>query len=117
MNDDARFKSSNFQALIALHEWDPAIEVGKAAVAARQNWHEALQTLGRAHVGRGDVEEARACFQKAFHLRPDDTELLEEDLLWCQGLYIHKKAEKEALQLADGHRGEEEVDKAHPSDQ
>ena len=98
--------SSNVQALIALHEWEPAIEVGRAAVVAGRNWYEALQTLGRAHVGRGDVEEARTCFKKAFHLRPDDRELLEEDLLWCQGLYIHKKAETEALEIASETAGE-----------
>ena len=40
---------------------------------------------------------------KAYHhLRPDDKELREEDLLWCHGLYIHKKAENEALELASG---------------
>ena len=59
-------------------------------------------------MGRGDVEEARACFKRAFHLRPDDTELLEEDLLWCQGLYIHKRAEKEALEFAERGQGRED---------
>lgn len=89
------------QSLIALHEWDPAIEVGIEAVRLGTNWHEALQTLGRAHIGRGNVSEARICFKKAFHLRPDDKELLEEDLVWSHGLFLHQKAEREAFKNAE----------------
>jgi tetratricopeptide (TPR) repeat protein len=97
--DDAAILDMKCQSLIALHEWDPAIEVGLQGVKAKPNWHAALQTLGRAHAGRGNVSEARNCFQKAVHLQPDDRELFEEDLLWSQGLYLHRKAEEEAEKL------------------
>ncbi len=106
---DAGVLEMKCQSLISLHEWDCAVEVGRKAVTARPTWYEALQTLGRAHVGRGDVEEARCCFKKAFHIRPDDRELLEEDLLWSHSLFLHQQAEREAIREEESKQQDAEV--------
>ena len=71
---------------MALHEWDGAVEAGEKATAFENNWsvnHSVTvsvatrgnqsfltrwvgyQTLGRAHLGLGQLETARTCFQKA----------------------------------------------------
>ena len=84
------------QSLIQLHEWDLAIDLSEKAVSEKPLWWEARQTLGRALIGVGRVKDARLAFAKAVHLKPDDNELVKEDLLWVQSLYKHVLAEEEA---------------------
>ena len=74
------------QALIALHEWLPAISAAREAVKIKPNWFIGHQTLGRAQMGLGEVELAVKSFQKAVHLNPDDEELRKDDLEWALGL-------------------------------
>ena len=74
------------QALIALHEWLPAISAAREAVRIKPNWFIGHQTLGRAQMGLGEVELAVKSFQKAVHLNPDDEELRKDDLEWALGL-------------------------------
>ena len=71
------------QALIALHEWLPAISAASEAVRIEPNWFIGHQTLGRAQMGLGEVELAVKSFQKAVHLNPEDKELRTEDLEWA----------------------------------
>ena len=58
-----------------------AVENASSAVKLMPNWFPALQTLGRAQLNIGEVENALRCFSKAVHLAPYDKELLHEDLL------------------------------------
>ena len=81
------------QALIALHEWLPAISAAGEAVRIQPNWFIGHQTLGRAQMGLGEVDLAVKSFQKAVHLNPDDEELRKDDLDWALGL-LKKKDEK-----------------------
>ena len=74
------------QALIALHEWLPAISAAREAVRIKPNWFIGHQTLGRAQMGLGEVDLAVKSFQKAVHLNPDDEELRKDDLEWALGL-------------------------------
>lgn len=99
------------QALIGLHEWEPAIESAEFAVKIDPSWACAYQTLGRAQLGFGQLEQAvnvskqGSCltlntitmmffqsFSKAVHLCPEDEELRFEDLNWAVELHNRKKA-------------------------
>ena len=46
------------QVLSTLHEWELAIEAAKSAVKIEPKWWSAYQTLGRAHLGFGQIQEA-----------------------------------------------------------
>ena len=46
------------QVLITLHEWEPAIEAAKSAIKIEPKWWSAYQTLGRAHLGFGQLQDA-----------------------------------------------------------
>ncbi|TRY74438.1 hypothetical protein TCAL_01305 [Tigriopus californicus] len=93
---DVRLLEMKAQALIQVHEWEPAIEIGRKVTQIDPLWWEGYQTWGRALVGGGRVPEARWAFSKAAFLNPSDRELRIEDLLWSQELYRHWKAEQEA---------------------
>ena len=75
------------QALQLVHEWEEAIETGRRCLDKHPTWSAGYQTLGRAYLGCGKVEEARRTFAKGLHLSPEDRELREEDLAWAQHLY------------------------------
>ena len=87
------------QALIQLHEWEPAIESAKLALKSDPNWHSAHQTLGRAHLGIGNVLEAVKAFSRARHICPQDEEIKIQDLEWANSLLIHKKLMAAAKEL------------------
>ena len=46
------------QVFITLHEWEPAIEAAKSAVEIEPKWWSAYQTLGRAYLGYGQLQQA-----------------------------------------------------------
>ncbi|CAB4066981.1 DDX49 [Lepeophtheirus salmonis] len=75
------------QSFIQLHEWPLAIESARFSLqSGGSNYYPAWQTLGRAHLGTGELSEALAAFSKALHLCPDDVELFSEDFLWALSL-------------------------------
>lgn len=59
----------------------PALKSAESAVSLCPNWWVGLQTLGRAQLGLGEVEQAVKTFSRAVHIRPDQQELWREDLL------------------------------------
>ena len=80
------------QALMSLHEWESAIETLNEALKLSPNWDCALQTLGRAHLGFGQLQLAVKNFSKAVHLSPENSEFWHEDLLWAADLLKREKA-------------------------
>ena len=80
------------QALISLHEWEPAIGSSLSALKIEPNWWCAHQTLGRAYLGYGQLQEAVNSFSKALHICPDNEELRVEDLEWAVELLNREKA-------------------------
>ena len=88
------------QALIALHEWLPAIAAAGEAVRLKPNWFIGHQTLGRAQMGLGEVELAVKSFQKAVHLNPDDEELRKDDLEWALSI-LKQKDEKIVSEMGE----------------
>ena len=92
------------QAFIQLHEWEPAIEAAELAIRIDPKWYSAHQTLGRAHLGIGNVLNAVKAFSRARHIRPNDEELKVTDLEWAASLLTHIKliaAGKEINQASD----------------
>lgn len=89
-SSDARLWEMKAQALVSLHEWTEAIEAAEKAVRLERSWWAGYQTLGRAQLGLGQLEQARISFQKAVHLNPEDEELRREDLDWVLGLLRHR---------------------------
>ena len=79
------------QAFIQLHEWEPAIEAAELAIRIDPKWYSAHQTLGRAHLGIGNVLNAVKAFSRARHIRPNDEELKVTDLEWASSLLTHIK--------------------------
>ena len=99
------------QALISLHEWEPAIETSYSTLKIEPNWWPAHQTLGRAYLGFGKLQQAvnvslfKICkklntfidvislqsFSRAVHLCPDNEELRFEDLSWAHDLLLREK--------------------------
>ena len=79
------------QAFIQLYEWEPAIEAAKLAIRIDPKWYSAHQTLGRAHLGIGNVLNAVKAFSRARHIRPNDEELKVTDLEWASSLLTHIK--------------------------
>ena len=79
------------QAFIQLHEWEPAIEAAELAIRIDPKWYSAHQTLGRAHLGIGNVLNAVKAFSRARHIRPNDEELKVTDLEWAASLLTHIK--------------------------
>ena len=58
------------QAFMSLHEWEEAIEAAKKSLLVRPNWWCAYQTLGRAHLGFGQLQEAvRVSYRTFSNLR------------------------------------------------
>ena len=79
------------QAFIQLHEWEPAIEAAELAIRMDPKWYSAQQTLGRAHLGIGNVLNAVKAFSRARHICPNDEELKVTDLEWAASLLTHIK--------------------------
>lgn len=96
---DVKVLEMKAQALIQVHEWDPAIEIGRQIIQIDPLWWVGFQTLGRAFIGCGRVDQARWAFSKATFLNPSDSELRIEDLLWAQKLHKHWLAEKEVRSI------------------
>ena len=46
------------QVFITLHEWEPALEAAKSAIKIEPKWWSAYQTLGRAYLGYGQLQQA-----------------------------------------------------------
>jgi len=87
INDkDAALLEMKAQALIQVHEWEPAIELAESAVKVDKTWWVGYQTLGRAQLGVGEVGGALRNFKVAFHLNPGDQEIWTEDILWAKHL-------------------------------
>jgi len=87
------------QSLMQLHEWEPAIEsAGLAVQDSSKSWSPALQTLGRAYLGNGQVFQAVDYFSKALHLDPSQAEHW-EDLEWANSLRTHLKLMQAARQM------------------
>jgi len=107
--NNARVWEMRAQALVALHEWDGAVEAAEKATAFENTWWVGYQTLGRAHLGLGHLEAARTCFQKAVHLNPVEEELWTEDLAWVKALIAHRHKEKEDGEEVEREEGEEGV--------
>ena len=80
------------QVFITLHEWEPAIEAAKSAVEIEPKWWSAYQTLGRAYLGYGQLQQAVFAFSKAVHLSPETEELWTEDLRWAADLLAREKS-------------------------
>jgi tetratricopeptide (TPR) repeat protein len=80
------------QVLITLHEWEPAIEAAKSAIKIEPKWWSAYQTLGRAHLGFGQLQDAVFAFSRAVHLSPETEELWIEDLHWAADLLNREKS-------------------------
>jgi len=106
---NARVWEMRAQALVALHEWDGAVEAAGKATTLENTWWVGHQTLGRAHLGLGNLEAALICFQKAVHLNPGEEELWSEDLAWVQALIAHKHKEKEEGEEVEREAGDEGV--------
>jgi len=104
-SQDAKLLEMKAQALIQLHEWTPAIEFAEQAIKAQNTWWVGYQTLGRAHLGLGEVQLALRNFQIAAHLNPDESEIWTEDIAWAR----HLITEGEKRQLLLSTAGEEEV--------
>lgn len=79
------------QALIQLHEWEPAIESAEQAIRIDPKWYSSHQTLGRAHLGVGNILKAIKSFSRARHICPNDEEIKVQDLEWTLSLLIHQK--------------------------
>lgn len=107
--DDAGVRDMKAQALIALHEWEPAIHEALRVVAIEPGWWEAHQTLGRAFLGWGSLVEARRSFSRALHINPADKELREEDLAWTLELLKRDEERKKAAVEQDA-----DPDGSHP---
>ena len=66
------------------------------------------QTLGRAHLGLGQLEAALRAFQRALHLAPWEEEIRKEDLAWVVALLRHREqadAQPEELRRVEGEEG------------
>ena len=99
-NETAKFHHEmKSQALIQLHEWEPAIHSAEQAVKIDPKWHPAHQTLGRAYLGIGSVLNAVKAFSRARHICPQDEEIKVVDLQWAQSLLTHQKLMAAAREL------------------
>ena len=87
------------QALIQLHEWEPAIHSAEQAIQIDSTWHPAHQTLGRAYLGIGGVLQAVKAFSRARHICPQDQEIKVQDLEWALSLLTHQKLMAAAREL------------------
>ncbi|XP_071745296.1 tetratricopeptide repeat protein 33-like [Lepeophtheirus salmonis] len=97
----SRIEEMKAQSFIQLHEWPLAIESARSSLqSGGSNYYPAWQTLGRAHLGTGELSEALAAFSKALHLCPDDVELFSEDFLWALSLKsrhdLHQNSKSES---------------------
>ena len=92
LNDTAKLHHEmKSQALMQLHEWEPAIHSAEHAIQIDSTWHPAHQTLGRAYLGIGNVPKAVKAFSRARHLCPQDEEIKVQDLEWALSLLTHQK--------------------------
>lgn len=80
---DAQLLEMKAQVLMELDEAFPAVQAAEAAVLSNPLWHIAWRTLGRAHIGFGDIEIAIKSFSRAIHLQPDDEETWKQDMHWA----------------------------------
>jgi len=88
------------QSYTQVGEVYPAVLSARTAVKCNALWWVSHQTLGRAHLGLGEVDMAIKSFSRAIHIKPDQTELWESDLKWALSLVkqynsIKNDAEKE----------------------
>jgi len=93
--DEAVIYEMKAQAYLALGEVYPALTAASRAVSLDPRWWPAHQTLGRTHLGLGEVRLALRCFQVAVHINPTDEELWESDLQWANTLLQRKHAMQE----------------------
>ncbi|XP_059151636.1 tetratricopeptide repeat protein 33-like [Physella acuta] len=84
------------QALMAVGEVFPALQMAEKTVDMAPLWWVGHQTLGRALANTGEVRLALKSFSRAVHLYPGDQELWEEDLLWTRSLLERRKLVCEA---------------------
>ncbi|XP_046864276.1 tetratricopeptide repeat protein 33-like isoform X2 [Xenia sp. Carnegie-2017] len=70
------------QVFLELNEIFPAVQAAEKAVSINPRCHNSFQTLGRAQLAMGEIQMAILSFSRAFHIKPDSSELLNEDLLW-----------------------------------
>lgn len=95
------------QSYTQVGEVYPAVVSARTAVRCNALWWVSHQTLGRAHLGLGEVDMAIKSFSRAIHIRPDLPELWDSDLKWALSLVKQYKSIKdEAVK-------EEEVVKKH----
>ena len=98
-NHVEQFHEMKAQALIQLHEWEPAIESAESALLIDPMWYPAHQTLGRAHLGVGNVAGAVKAFSRARHINPEDEEIKIQDLEWAASLLTHQKLMSAAREI------------------
>ena len=100
LNETAKlYHEMKSQALIQLHEWEPAIDSAEQAIQIDSTWHPAHQTLGRAYLGIGYVMKAVKAFSRARHICPQDEEIKVQDLEWALSLLTHQKLMTAAREL------------------
>ncbi|XP_072024049.1 tetratricopeptide repeat protein 33-like [Amphiura filiformis] len=79
------------QVLMILHEVFPAVQTAEKAVEANPQWWVTYQTLARAQMGLGEIKMAIRNFCKAIHIKPDESDLWEDDLKWAVSLRQSEK--------------------------
>lgn len=89
---DEKIYEMKAQAYMQLNEVLPALNAAKRAVELNALWWTAHETLGRTHLGLGEVRMAIKCFCRAIHLYPACEELWEEDLKWAVSLLTKRTA-------------------------
>ncbi|CAL1533498.1 unnamed protein product [Lymnaea stagnalis] len=87
------------QALMAVGEVFPAMQMAEKTVVMAPTWWVGHQTLGRALANIGEVRLALKSFSRAVHLNPADQEMWTEDLLWTKSLLERKKIAAEPEQV------------------
>jgi tetratricopeptide (TPR) repeat protein len=76
------------QALLELDQVFPAVLSAENAVERDRTWAPALQTLGRAQLGLGEVQMALRSFEKAVHLDPANDEVSKIDVKCVQRISV-----------------------------
>ena len=89
-SSDSSIFEMKAQVLLSMNQVFPAIRAAHTSVRLSPLWSTAYQTLGRAQLGKGEVELALKNFEKCLHLDPGNTEVWTEDLPWCRELVNQK---------------------------